>query len=84
MDHLTIPIPDGISEARKAEIAGWLTNMASQLTDESVAIDDDPAVRSDAIRRIKQGMAEIDAGQGVDGHEAMRRIAERNGFTLPR
>ena len=83
MDHLTIPIPEGISEDRKADIAGWLTDMASQVTTDGPAIDDDPEVRAEAIRRIKQGMAEIEAGQGVDGHEAMRRIAERNGFKLP-
>lgn len=78
MDHLTIPIPDGLSESRKADIAGWLTDMASQVTAE-----DATAVRTEVAQAIKQGMAEIDAGRGVDGHEMMRRIAERNGFALP-
>jgi predicted transcriptional regulator len=84
MDHLTIPIRDGLDERRKADLAEWLTDLASQVTDASPAVDDDPVVRAEAVQRGKRGMAEVAAGLGVDGREAMRRIAEKNGFSLPR
>ena len=84
MDHITIPIRDGLDERRKADIAQWLTELASQVTDDAPAIDDNPAIHAEAVRRAKRGMAEVAAGRGVDGREAMRRIAEKNGFSLPR
>lgn len=83
MDHITIPIPKGLDADRKADITGWLTDLVNQVTTVGPAIDDDPAVRAKATQRIKQGMAEIESGQGVDGREAMRRIAEKYGLTLP-
>ncbi|XAL98932.1 hypothetical protein OT109_15260 [Phycisphaeraceae bacterium D3-23] len=84
MDHITIPIRDGLDAQQKADIIEWLTELASQVTDDAHAIDDDPAIHTQAVRRAKRGMAEVVAGRGVDGHEVMRRIAEKNGFTLPR
>ncbi|MEM9416512.1 MAG: hypothetical protein AAGA29_13705 [Planctomycetota bacterium] len=84
MDHLTIPIRDGLDERRKADLAEWLTDLASQVTEDTLAVDDDPAVHAQAVRRAKRGMSEVEAGRGVDGREAMRRIAEKNGFSLPR
>lgn len=84
MDHITIPIRDGLDERRKSDLAAWLTELASQVTDASRTIDNDPAIRAEAVRRAKRGMSEVSAGHGVDGREAMRRIAEKNGFVLPR
>lgn len=84
MDKLIIPIPDGIDAQQKAELTGWLTDLAKQVTGGIPAVDDDPEVRAEIARRIKRGMAEIEAGQGVDGREAMRRIAEHHGLTIPK
>ena len=83
MDHLTIPIRDGIAEDRKADIVGFFTDLADQITADAPAIDDDPEIRAEAVGRIKRGMADIDAGRFCDSAEAKRRIAERFGFTLP-
>jgi len=83
MDHLTIPIPDGIPAEQKRDLAGYLTEHAKGFTGEGVAIDDDPDVRASIVEKIKRGMADIEAGRFVDGREAMQRIADKNGLTLP-
>lgn len=84
MDHLSIPIPDGLAASRKEELTRWLTGIASQVVESEPSVDDDPAIRKQAIERIRVGLAEIEAGRGVDGHDAMRRIAERHGLSVPR
>ena len=83
MDQISIPIPDGIDERQKADLRGWLTELASQVTKLTSAMEDDVSVRAEVTRRIKAGMADIEAERFCDSKEAIRRIAERHGLTLP-
>ncbi|MEM9347830.1 MAG: hypothetical protein AAGB26_14565 [Planctomycetota bacterium] len=83
MRRITIEIPDDVSEERVADIAGFLQSQAEQLTQSRAAIDDDPEVRAEVTDKIKRAMADIQAGRFVDGREAMQRIAEKHGLTLP-
>ena len=76
MDHLTIPIPDGLPEDQKRDLTGWLTDQVKQITGDGPAIDDDPEVRAEIVRRIKEGMKAVDEGRYCDGQEARRRMAE--------
>lgn len=76
MDHLTIPIPDGLPEEQKRDLAGYLTDQVRQITGVGSLIDEDPEVRAEIVRRIKRGMADIKAGRYCDGEEARRRMAE--------
>ncbi|MHC4994390.1 MAG: hypothetical protein ACYTGQ_04975 [Planctomycetota bacterium] len=77
MDHITIPIPDGIAEDRKAELTEWLTGLANAFAGDGPSLDDDPAVREEITRRIKQGMADVEAGRFCDSVEARRRLDEK-------
>ena len=83
MRQITIDIPDHVSEDRIPDITGFLQAQAEQLTQSRPAIDDDPAVRAEVTDKIKRGMADIKVGRFVDGREAMQRIADKHGLTLP-
>lgn len=83
MRQITIDIPDHVSDDRVSDIAGFLQAQAEQLTQSPPAVDDDPAIRAEVTEKIKRGMADIQAGRFVDGRDAMRRIAEKHGLTLP-
>lgn len=74
MDHITIPIPEGLPEDRKSEIVGWLTDLARQVTSDGPSLDDDPAIRAEAIQRIKRGMVDVETGRFCDSSEARRRL----------
>lgn len=76
MDHLQIPIPDGLPEDQKRALTGWLTKQVEEITCEGPSIDDDPEVRAEIDRRIKKGMKAVDEGRYCDGKEARRRMAE--------
>ena len=40
------------------------------------------ARQAEITDKIKRGMAEIEAGEGMDGREAMKDIADRHGLKL--
>jgi predicted transcriptional regulator len=86
MDHLTIPIPipDGLPADQKRDLAGYLTDQVKRITGDGPSIDDDPAVRAEIVRRIKQGMADMEAGRFCSADEARRRIADHLDETRPR
>jgi predicted transcriptional regulator len=83
MDHLTIPIPEGLPEDRKADLAGWLTDLARQATAGPASFEDDPQVRAEIVRRIRAGRADADAGRVCDSTTAMRRLADATGLASP-
>lgn len=82
MDHLQIPIPDGLPEDQKRDLTGYLTDQVKQITGDGPAIDDDPEVRAEIVRRIKRGMEDIKAGRFMDAREAMRELANKHGIEL--
>jgi len=83
MDRMTIDIPAGLSEEQKADLAGWLSDLARQVAGSAAAIDADPAVRAEVLERIRRGLADADEGRVCDHEQAMRRIAGKHGLTLP-
>jgi len=80
MDHLNIPIPDGMPEDQKRDLTGWLTQQVEQITGEGPAIDDDPEIRAEIVRRIKEGMKAVDEGRVYTAEEARAYIEEKLGF----
>jgi len=80
MDELTIPIPEGLADDRKAALAGWLADLAKQTTTDSAAFEHDPAVRAEITRRLRAGLADADAGRLCDSTAAKRRIADSLGL----
>ncbi|MBI1337730.1 MAG: hypothetical protein GC164_12315 [Phycisphaera sp.] len=84
MDHITVPIPDGLAEEQKRDLTGYLDQEVERITGNLSAIDDKPEVRDEITRLIRRGMAEVESGQGINGQEALQRIAGRHGLTAPR
>jgi len=83
MAHLEIPIPDDVDERQRAALTGWLTELAHQRIAGDLAGEDDPAWHAEAVRRIKQGVRELDEGKGISLDEFKRRIADRFGIAPP-
>jgi len=84
MEHLKIPIPEGLPEDQKRDLTGWLTQQVEQITGEGPAIDDDPEVRAEILRRIKEGMKAVDEGRVYTSEEARAYIEEKLGFKRER
>ena len=84
MDHLQIPIPDGLPEDQKRDLTGWLTQQVEQITGEGPSIDDDPEVRAEIVRRIKEGMKAVDEGRVYTSEEARAYIEEKLGINRKR
>lgn len=80
MDHLTIPIPDGLPEDQKRDLTGWLTQQVQEITGDGPSIDDDPEVREEIVRRIKEGMKAVDEGRVYTSEQARAHIEEKLGF----
>lgn len=80
MDHLNIPIPDGMPEDQKRDLTGWLTKQVQEITGDGPAIDDDPEVRAEIVRRINEGMKAVDEGRVYTSEEARAYIEEKLGF----
>ncbi|MEM1212775.1 MAG: hypothetical protein AAGI68_10815 [Planctomycetota bacterium] len=76
MEHLTIPIPDGVPEPEKSQLMGWLTTLARQATepDQMAPFEDDPAVRAEITRRIRAGQADADVGRLHDRDATLQQI----------
>ncbi|MHC4995559.1 MAG: tautomerase family protein [Planctomycetota bacterium] len=84
LDHITIPIPEGLPEDQKRDLTAWLTEQAHEVTGRGEVIDDDPEVREEIVRRIKRGMADIAAGNVLNARQSMREIAKETGIQLNR
>lgn len=84
MDHITIPIPDGMDERQKADITGWLTDLVEDLLPKRLPCEDDPQWQAEVARRIKLGMEDIKAGRCLPAKESLRKIADEFGLKLDR
>lgn len=84
MDHLSIPIPDGLPDDQKRDLTGWLTKQVEEITGEGPSIDDDPEVRAEIVRRIKEGMKAVDEGRVYTSEEARAYIKEKLGVNRKR
>ena len=77
MEHVIIPIPDGLDETQKSQLTLWLTDRAAEATPVSLPFANDPDWQAEAARRIKRGLEDVKAGRVFDSQEARRRIADR-------
>lgn len=80
MDHLTIPIPEGLDDRQKADLIGWLAEQAQEVVGKRLPLEADPAFHAEAIARIKRGMADVDAGRTITSEVAKRRISSKHGL----
>jgi len=80
MDHINIPIPDGMNEEQKAELIRWLKYQVELATAGPQPGEDDPAWRAEAVRRVKRGMEDIKAGRVMSSAEARRQLDAKLGI----
>ena len=82
--HEGIPIPEGMDEAQEAALTQWLSQKAAEATHERLPCENDPEWQAETAARIKRGMAEIEAGQGIPARQAMEETAKKYGLNLPK
>lgn len=83
MDHITIPIPEGMDATQKAELTEWLTKEAAIATPERMAFEDDPAYQAETAAGIKRGMEDVKAGRVMSSAEAIKRLDAKIGYDRP-
>jgi len=83
MDHITIPIPDGLDEAQKAELTAWLSQKAAEASPDRLPCEDDPEWQAEAAARINQGLADVQAGRVNTSEQARQRLADKCGQARP-
>ncbi|MGB0766326.1 MAG: hypothetical protein ACPGYV_01300 [Phycisphaeraceae bacterium] len=80
MDHINIPIPDGMDEEQKAELIRWLHYQVELATAGPQPGEDDPEWRAEAVRRVKRGLEDIKAGRVMTSAECRRQLDEKLGI----
>lgn len=83
MDHITIPIPDGMDAAQKAELTNWLRKEVASALDRRMPLEDDVSWQAETARGIKRAMQDVETGRVSDSAEAMKRLDRRIGFNRP-
>ncbi|XAM01163.1 hypothetical protein OT109_07200 [Phycisphaeraceae bacterium D3-23] len=83
MDHITIPIPDGMDSKQKEEVTKWLTLQVAEVLPERLPCEDDPAWLAETAQRIRRGMEDVRAGRTRPAGEVMTRLADKYGLALP-
>lgn len=84
MDHITIPIPDGMDATQKAELTRWLTKRIAEASPGNLPLEDDPDWQAEAATRIKRGMQDVQAGRTRLAKEGLRQIADELSVDLDR
>ena len=84
MDHITIPIPEGMDETQKAELTQWLSKRIAEATPDRLPFEDDPDWQMDTASRIKRGMQDVQAGRTRPAKQGLRQIADELGVDLDR
>lgn len=74
MDHISIPIPDGMDPQQKEALTQWLTMKAAECTPERLPCEDDPAWQAEVAEKIRRGMADVEAGRVMSSAEARARL----------
>ncbi|MEM9019909.1 MAG: hypothetical protein AAGC44_05040 [Planctomycetota bacterium] len=83
MDHITIPIPDGMDATQKAELADWLSKEVKAALPQRMPMEDDPAWQAEAARGIQRAMQDVEAGRVMDSAEAIKRLDAKIGYQRP-
>lgn len=80
MDHITIPIPEGLPADQREDLIGWLTKEAAAAMPDREAFEDDPAWLEKTARRIKASTSQADAGQMLTSIECRRHLDAKLGI----
>ena len=64
------------------EEGGDVTSFVEQAVADQLRYESDPEYRAQTLDKIRRGMAEIDAGNGVRDKDALRRIARNHGLSV--
>ena len=83
MDHVSIPIPEGMDETQKAALTQWLALKAAEATPDRLPFEDDSEWQAETTARIKQGMEDVKAGRVLTSTEARQRFAAKYGSSKP-
>jgi predicted transcriptional regulator len=87
MPEWTVAVPDELDARVRSHVERLgdnLSEFVSRAVREQLEYEVNEARQSQMTEKIKRGMAEIDAGQGVDARQAMREIADEFGIDLKR
>lgn len=77
MDHISIPIPEGMDPKQKEALTQWLTKQAAECSSERLPFEDDPEWRAEVAAQLDASRADIEAGRVMDSTEARRRLNEK-------
>lgn len=80
MEHITIPIPEGLPADQREDLVAWLTKEAAAALPTCEAFEDDPAWQVEAARRIKAGIEAADADRVMTSTDARRRLDAKLGI----
>ncbi len=74
MKQLIVELPYDLSEEVGVQLAGWLTDLARRAADTASFLDHDPASQAEALRRIRAGIDDVEAGRFSGSPEAKQRL----------
>lgn len=80
MQHITVPIPDGIDEDQQLELTAWLSMKAAEASPDHLPCEDDPTWQAEAAARIRSGMDDVKSGRVFTASQARQRLEENLGF----
>ena len=83
MDHLTIAIPNGLSDEQKSHLQQWLTLQAAEAILASLPTESDPGWRAETRAQILRGIDDIEAGRTRPAREMLDQLATRYGLSRP-
>jgi hypothetical protein len=87
MAEVTTHIPDDLHARVRSHLSARGEDLAAftaRAFDEQLALDEDPILQAELVRKTRQAMNEINAGQGLDARQAMREIAADKGLQFNR
>ncbi|MEM9416346.1 MAG: hypothetical protein AAGA29_12855 [Planctomycetota bacterium] len=83
MDHITIPIPEGMDASQKAAVTQWLALQVAEVVPQRLPCEDDREWQAETAQRIQRGMEDVRAGRTRPADEVMTHLANKYGLTLP-
>ena len=87
MAEVTTHIPDDLDARVRSHLSARGEDLASftaRAFGEQLALDEDPILQAELVRKTRQAMAEISGGQGVEARQAMRQVAADKGLKFNR
>lgn len=80
MEHINIPIPDGLPAEQREELVGWLTKQAAAALPQRASYEDEQAWQRATAQRIKAGIDAANAGEVLTSSQARRELDVKLGI----